>query len=136
MVGIYELPDRIACSTLGATLEEWEKIKTKFESDRKYFFYRGWVYINNFHKHNAYSAIPNVIQTFLADFNSIPQDVLHYFLTKLGLNYTPTIIKKDKATKQNTVMVMVIVMDKYGSPYPRIEAKSLLEDINPADLPI
>ncbi len=139
MVGIYELPDRIIRSTLGATLEELNKIKKKFETDRKYFFFNGWVFINNFHKHNHYSSVPTVIDTYLDDFNNIPQDILKHFLVKLKLAYTPTIIKKDKVTKQNSVMVMVMVMDKYGSPYPRIEAKSIEtmnEDVNPEDIPI
>lgn len=139
MVGIYELPDRMIRSTLGATLEELENIKKKFETDRKYFFHKGWVFINNFHKHNHYSSVPTVIDTYLDDFNTIPQDILHYFLVKLRLEYTPTIIKKDKVTKHNSVMVMVIVMDKYGSPYPRIEAKpveTLNEEVNPDDIPI
>lgn len=130
MVGIYEMPDRIIRYTLGATLEELGKIKKKFETDRKYFFYKGWIYINNFHKHNRFSYAPQVIDTYLNDFNSIPQDVLKHFLVDLKLNYTPTIIKKDKVTKQTTVMVMVMVMDKEGRPYPRIEAKTIYEDVD------
>ena len=139
MVGIYELPDRIICSTLGATLEELKKIKKKFENDRKYFFFKEYIFINNFHKHNHFSSVPTVMDTYLNDFNNIPQDVLKHFLVNLKLSYTPTIIKKDKVTKRVSVMVMVMVMDKYGSPYPRIEAKSIEtmnEDINPNDLPI
>jgi hypothetical protein len=33
-------------------------------------------------------------------------------------------------------MVKVMVMDKKGSPYPRIEAISLNEDVDPDDIPI
>lgn len=136
LVGIYQLPDRIVCSTLGATLEELAEIKKKFEKDHKYFFYNGWVYINNFHKHNRYSSVPTVIDTYLNDFNSIPQDILKHFIVDLKLDYVPTIVKKDKFSKQNKVMVKVIVMDKYPSPYPRIEAISLDETVNPEDLPL
>ena len=138
MVGIYELPDRIIRSTLEATLEELKKIKEKFESDRKYFFFKGWIFINNFHKHNHFSSVPSVMDTYLQDFNNIPQDVLKHFLVDFKLSYTPTIIKKDKVTKKTSVMVMVSVMDKYGRAYPRIEAKSIdemNENVNPDDLP-
>lgn len=134
MVGIYELPDVIIRYTLGATLDEISEIKKKFERDRKYFFYNGWVYINNFHKHNSFSSAPSVMNTYLKEFNSIPQDVLKHFLVNLELKYIPTIVKKDKVSKLNTVMVMVMVMDKEGYPYPRIEAKSINEDVNPDDV--
>jgi hypothetical protein len=136
MVGIYELPDIIIRYTLGATLDEIKQIKKKFEADRKYFFYKNWVYINNFHKHNSFSSASSVINTYLKDFNSIPQEVLKHFLIDLKLNYIPTIVKKDKVSKLNTVMVKVMVMDKKGSPYPRIEAISLNEDVDPDDIPM
>ena len=136
MVGIYELPDVILRYTLEATLEEINEMKAKFEKDRKYFFFNGWVYINNFHKHNFFSSAPSVMNTYLKDFNNIPQEVLKHFLVDLKLVYTSTIVRKDKLTKLNSVMVMVMVMDKEGYPYPRIVAKSINEDINPNDLPI
>lgn len=136
MVGIYELPDVIVRYTLGATLEEIAKIKQKFETDRKYFFFKEWVYINNFHKHNFFSSAPSVMNTYLKDFNAIPQEVLKHFLVDLKLAYVPTIVRKDKLTKLNSVMVIVSVMDKEGYPYPRIEANSINEDINPDDIPI
>jgi hypothetical protein len=136
MVGIYELPDRIIRYTLGATLEELDKIKQKFETDRKYFFYKNWIFINNFSKHNHFSSATSIIDTYINDFNSIPQDILKHFLIKLKLEYTPTIVKKDKVTKKTTVMVMVMVMDKEGRPYPRTEAISLDERVNPDDIPL
>lgn len=134
MVGIYELPDRIICSTLGATLDELKKMKAKFETDRKYFFFKGWVFVNNFSRHNKYSSAPNIIKTYLHDFNSIPQDVLNHFFTVLKLEYKPTIENKS----------IVIVMDNvnvkegrgYPRGYPRIEAKDTEERVNPDDLPL
>ena len=139
MVGIYELPTVILRYTLGATLEEIDEIKKKFEADRKYFFFKGWVYINNFHKHNSFSSAPSIMNAYLKDFNSIPQDVLQHYLVDLKLAYIPTIVKKNKYTKLNNDMVKVIVMDKEGYPYPRgyprIEAKSMNEDVDPDIIP-
>lgn len=112
MIGIYELPDILILPTLGCTLEELEKMKKKFEKDRKYFFYDGWVYINNFVRYNRYSPAPNVVNVWVEQFNSIPQNILGYFLIDSKLNYIPTVVdKKEKVT------VKVIVMDKEGSPY-------------------
>jgi len=116
MVGIYELPDILILPTLGCTLEELEKMKQKFEKDEKYFFYDGWVYINNFSKHNKYSSAQNVVDSYLRDFNSIPIEVLNHFLVVKKLNYIPTICEKEKVT------VKVMVMVKEGSPYPTIQA--------------
>lgn len=128
MVGIYEISDRIICATLGATLADLKKMQSKFEKDSKYYFYNNWVFINNFTKHNRYSSVKNVVDAFLTDFNSIPQEVLKHFLVKLKLLYTPPLVKKDKATDKVTVIIKVMVMDKYGSPYPRIQAESTLEE--------
>jgi len=139
MVGIYQLPTVILRYTLGATLEEIDEIKKKFEADRKYFFFKDYVFINNFHKHNSFSCAPSIMNTYLKDFNAIPQNVLRHFLIDLKLPYIPTIVKKNKFTKLNSDMVIVIVMDKKGSPYPtpypRIEAKSMNEDVDPDLIP-
>jgi hypothetical protein len=99
------------------------KLKKKFEADRKFFFYDGWIYINNFVKYNRYSSAPNVINSFIQDFNKIPQKILNYFITDKQLNYIPTVIGKD-----NNVMVRVMVMDKKATPYPTIQAK-LAEEV-------
>lgn len=125
MVGIYELPDILIYPSLGCSLEKLGKMKAKFEADRKFFFYDGWIYINNFVKYNRYSSAPNVINSFILDFNKIPQKVLNYFITDKQLNYIPTVIGKD-----NSVMVRVMVMDKKATPYPTIQAKLAEEAID------
>ena len=110
MTGIYELPDVLICPTLGCTVDELNQMKKKFEQDEKYYFYDGWVYINNFSKHNKYSSAQNIIDSFMRDLNAIPPKVLRYFLNAKNLNYIPTIDDK--------VIVKVMVMIKEGSPYP------------------
>ena len=130
MTGIYELPDRVISSTLGATLGVVAELKKKFTKDNKFSFYKGWVFIHNFSVHNHYSSAPNVVKTFVKDFNSIPEDVRGYFFTTLKLSYILPIEDMD------IVMVMDKVMDKYPTPYPRIEAKGGEERVNPDDIPI
>lgn len=125
MVGIYELPDPLILPILACSLDDLSKLKKKFEADRKFFFYDGWIYINNFVKYNRYSSAPNVINSFILDFNKIPQKVLNYFITDKQLNYIPTVIGKD-----NSVMVRVMVMDKKATPYPTIQAKLAEEAID------
>lgn len=125
MVGIYELPDILIYPSLGCSLEELDEMKAKFEADRKFFFYDGWIYINNFVKYNRYSSAPNVIKSFIQDFNKIPQKVLNYFINDMQLNYIPTVMGKD-----NNVMVRVMVMVKKATPYPTIQAKATDESID------
>jgi len=133
LVGIYELPDRIICSIVGATLQEWTKIKEKFERDRKYFFYKGWIYISNFAKHNSFSSAPNILNTFIKDFNAIPLEVKSHFLYDLKLPYRPT-IKNKQGKDMVTVIVNVNVMVKYdrgySRGYPIIKAVPVNEDID------
>lgn len=125
MVGIYELPDPLILPILACSLDDLSKLKTKFEADRKFFFYDGWIYINNFVKYNRYSSAPNVINSFIQDFNKIPQKILNYFITDKQLNYIPTVIGKD-----NSVMVKVMVMVKKATAYPTIQAKLAEETID------
>ena len=130
MVGIYELPDRIVRSTLGYTLDELARFQKKLQSDNKYYFFKNWVFVNNFSEHNKYSPAPNVVKTFIKDFNSIPQNVLNHFFRTLKLDYQPTIENKD------IVIVMDKVMVKEGTPYPRIEAKDMNEQVDPDTIPL
>lgn len=135
MCGIYELPDRIILSTLGPTLDELGFAKAKFEKDKKYSFHKGWVFINNFAEHNTYSPAPNVLQTYIKDFNHIPSDIKDYFINKLKLSYSIPIANAEKHIVMDMVRVMVMVKDgtPYPTPYPRNEAK---EDINPDSIPL
>lgn len=117
MVGIYELPDVLILPTLGCTVDELNSMKDRFERDSKYFFHDGWVFINNFTKHNRYSSAPNIVDAYIKEITSIPQSVMQHFLNNKNLSYTPPI--------ENNVIVKVMVMVKegspYGSPYPRLQ---------------
>lgn len=120
MVGIYELPDRTIRATLGATLEELEAMKKKFEMDGKYHFFNGWVFVDNFFEHNKYSSAKPVVLSYIKEFNSIPQKILGRFLRNMRLFFKPTII--------SDVITIDVKEDK-------IEARSSREDVNPEDVP-
>lgn len=124
LCGVYELTDDRLCYTLGATLETVNKIKHKFESDSKFLFHNDWVYILNYNEHNCFSKAPNVVSTFMKEFNSIPPEVASHFFSDDKPKYVPTI------KEWVTVMEMVMVMDKYPTPYPRIKLKYEELDIN------
>lgn len=125
MIGIYELPDRLIYPTLGCTLQDLKRMKEKFEQDKKFAFFDGWIFINNYADYNSYSPVVNVVNAYVKDFNSIPQKILIHFLHTLKLPFSPTVRRKD-----NTDIVKVMDMDKdrdkEATPYPRIKAISLL----------
>ena len=138
MCGIYELADRTICYSLGATLEELEKIKQKFENDRKYFFYEGWVFIANFNKHNSFSTAKPVLHAYTKEWNSIPKDVLSHFLSIDRICFEHTIRNFETFMK---VMDTDTVMDKDKDSRvgPRLGYRvgvKLNEDVCPEDLPI
>jgi hypothetical protein len=59
--------------------------KRKMEDDGKILFYKGWVCLVNFAKHNPITKIPDV-QIHIADYlMTLPKDVFEFFNTKLKL---------------------------------------------------
>src|SRR4051794_26307238 len=76
--GIYELPDKSIRYTLDLTVEELEDIKRKFQNDKKYSFYKGWIYINNFTDHNTFSTADNILNTFKKEFDGVPLAIKQY----------------------------------------------------------
>lgn len=130
LCGIYELPDRTICYTLGATLGELSRFKKKFESDNKFVFHKGWIYIVNFASHNLYSSARAVVSSFISEFNNVPSEVKDYLFNKLKIKYEIPI--KDSVK----VMVMDKVMDKYGRATLGIEARPLEERVNPEEIPL
>lgn len=128
MVGIYELPDILMLPSIGCTLEELQRMKSRFEKDEKYYFYDGWVYVNNFSRYNKYSPAANIVDAFIKEFTSIPQDVISHFLNNKQLSYIPPINDK--------VIVKVIVIVKEGRGYPRLpEVESIDVDAIAAEIP-
>lgn len=126
LCGVYELPDKYILPTLDLTLDQLKELKLKAQNDNKYAFYKNWIFIVNFSEHNEYSTAPNVIKSFIKDFNAIPNEIYNHFFNELKLFYVPPI------KNYNKVMVMDKVMVKEGRGYPRLEAK-LLEEVDIAE---
>ena len=87
LCGIYEISNKTIIYNLGYTAEELNDFKNRFQLDGKYVFYKGWVYIINFHKYNFFSPAPNILKAFIKDFNLIPPEITEYFLNKLNIPY-------------------------------------------------
>src|SRR3990167_1829318 len=83
LCGIYELPDDFAKVELGITQEDYDKIKIKFAADSKYLFYKEYVYILNFARHNTFSTADNVIRKCQKQFNAIPMNIKEYFFEEV-----------------------------------------------------
>lgn len=87
MTGVYELPIELMSFRLRIDDVEATRIREKFEKDGKFYFFKSWVYIANWSRHNIFSPIPAVMKKFAADFNKIPAAVRRYFIEEKGLKY-------------------------------------------------
>ena len=79
MSGIYELPDKIICNVLSFERDAYLPIKNKFEADRKFSFFNGWLYIVNNARYNSYTPAPNIVTAFKKELAAIPKSIKDYF---------------------------------------------------------
>jgi len=129
LCGIYELADRTIHYTLGLTLAEITKHKTKFEKDGKFIFHKNWVFIVSYCEHNIYSSAQPVVHSFATEFNLIPTAIKQYFFEKSPAPYIFPIKNFDEVLTYDNVKVKVMVKDKYG------RATLGKEDIDPDTIP-
>jgi hypothetical protein len=61
LIGCYELPDELIEFQLRMNKSEINRIKRKFEDDRKMVFEQGWVYLINHHKYQKYNKKTHII---------------------------------------------------------------------------
>lgn len=61
LTGIYELDDRSITSSLKITQQQFNKIKEKFMTDNKIYFFNGWIKIQNHDKYNNFSGSKNEV---------------------------------------------------------------------------
>lgn len=112
MCGIYQIPDRYITFVLGINQTVLDATKQKFESDRKYFFYKGWVMIVNNHKHVHFSTAKNIVTAYEKEFNRIPFDIKDYLFSFKGLTFIPPFDLKKIKIILNKKMEMVIEMER------------------------
>lgn len=107
--GVYEIPLKIVAVETGIDKEMVEKILGRFKKDKKIFYVDGWVYINNFTKHQAKN--PSVELGIKRCFEEVPDSVVQAVnsllqgrgnLTKLNLT-KPNLTKRDFSSKTNKI---------------------------------
>lgn len=74
LTGIYELPDQFIVFNLGATNDEVQQIKIKFQNDGKFVFKDGWVKIVNHDKYNSFSG--SALDAREKEFKNVPKDMI------------------------------------------------------------
>ena len=127
-VGIYELHDQYILFETGLSADELKKIKEKFTKDKKALFYKNWIYLLNFQKHNKFSPVDIVLKSFVAEFNSIPAEIQTHFFKlqpyQIPENYKQYLkIKKKKQANMLWLYVMVIVMGVVPRIVSRVEPR-------------
>jgi len=133
--GIYELPDKYILPYSNIDLPKLQEIKKKFESDRKYFFFKDWIYVNNFYKHNSFSPTIHIAQSVKKEFDAIPIDIKKHFFADFKLKPMLSFNKgKDFIIKWKKDMVMVMVM-VIESPSGQGGGHPMNEDVDPDSIP-
>lgn len=140
MCGIYRLTDRYAMFHLDINKMELEGLKKKFETDRKYFFFREWVFLPENDKHSKYSTNKYVVGKYVEEFNKIPSVVREYFLETLSLPYTPPfdLSKVSLSLNKKREMVKEIEREREkwaGTREGTRDGLELNEDIDPNSIP-
>ena len=81
LCGIYEIPYKHIGLDTGFTNEIIKLILTRFENDGKIFYYKGWVLVKNFTKHQAVNDSMRIgIERSLKE---IPIEITSYFTQKI-----------------------------------------------------
>lgn len=117
LTGIYELPDQFIVFNLGATNDEVQQIKSKFQNDGKFFFKDGWVKIVNHDKYNSFSG--SALDAREKELKNVPKDMI----TPRG---TPKVHPLNIYNNNQYNNIDRVVKGKYSS-LKSIEEKDLLE---------
>lgn len=138
--GLYELPSVLMSNFLCIPVDELEKIKIKFEDNKKFYFYGDWVFIPNYYKYNKFSPVANIVLDFQKEFNSVPRAVRNYLFKEKSLEYKipfgESKDKKIKITFNKTDVVMDIDIDIDNRLGHRVGGSVGLEDIDPDEVKI
>lgn len=122
MSGIYELPDKIICNTLSFDKDEYLPVKNKFEADRKFSFFKGWIYVANNARYHLYTPAPNIVNAFKKEWAAVPVTIRDYFFNKQKYSFQMPFYNSDKVKinlhEINTELEVVIdrVIDSTGRP--------------------
>jgi len=81
--GIYELPLKYMAIETGIEKEMIEKILKRFQEEKKIFYYKGWIFIANFIKHQNFENI-NIKKGMQICFSSVPLKILNEINTSGG----------------------------------------------------
>lgn len=95
MTPYYEISSQIISLCGGLTFKELETIKKKFTTDKKFKFYKNWVFVANYDKYQSYKGEKNE-KAYDKELNDIPEDVIKYCIDSVSIQY---VSKKHTANK-------------------------------------
>lgn len=88
LLDIYECSDRLMSFESGLPMETIDKIKQRFERDKKFFFENGYIFIVNGEKYNQYKGEKNQTAR-LREENLIGLDRISRFYDRVSIGYSP-----------------------------------------------
>ena len=127
--GIYELPDNRIIFETGLTQTEWQESKQKFQEDKKFFFYKDYVKINNVEKYQQFSGEKNEIAK-KRELELINKEIIDTLLIGYGVfsdtpNNHKSIISNHKSLKR-------VVKGEYSTidSLTEVELSKIAEEYN------
>lgn len=79
--GIYELPERVVLFETQITKKYYSQVKTKFQSAKKIYFYKDWLYVPNASIYGGYKGEKNKT-AYNKEKKNIPINVLNTLINK------------------------------------------------------
>ncbi len=116
--GAYELQDRIACFELQVEKSEWENSKKRFLKDKKFIFFKDWIYVINVDKYNNYRFSEKNEKAYNRELQLMPNDVRE----KFRLNFTLEDFQKVEYVKSGKNNHRVIAEKALGRKLKKGEA--------------
>lgn len=78
IIRCYELPERKALWETGATPKQWRDAKIKFQKDRKFAFYKDWIFLLNASRYEKYTGARLEV-AIKEERNQLPPDVKEWY---------------------------------------------------------
>lgn len=138
--GIYELPVREISYDTGLEKEMVLKILSRFERDKKAYYYEGWICLPNFPKHQK--SNPSVERGIERSLSQVPKEIMAYFsnntqyddslsqtgyrlnqpnLTKPNLSVTPTSSEAGNKSRPWTTTLLDWLEERRGTKFASYE---------------
>jgi len=83
MTPYYEVSSQVLSLCTGLTQKELNEAKMTFQQDKKFKFYKDWVFICNYEKYQSFKGEKNEI-AYNRELNTIPEEIKKYCMDRVS----------------------------------------------------